>query len=82
MDIDDFSFTPENIEIAAINSQKDDSSQPGALEFLNKWSQMPSSLIDALYLLQNSSNFITQFISSSLIKNEITNYWNLMENND
>lgn len=82
MNIDDFAFTPENIELAAANSQKNDSSQADALEFLNKWSQTPSSIIDSLYLLQKSDKFITHFIASSLIKNVIASYWRQMEKND
>lgn len=78
MNIGDYS--PENIEKAIYCSQIDDPSQnDDAMDFLNKWSQSPSFLETAIFLMQNSNIFNTRFISSTLIKNKIGSYWSLLQ---
>lgn len=81
MNVNDTIFLPENREKAVSHLNDGSSNQSGALNFISEWSSQPSSIFNALHLLQNSSNLILSFISSTVIKNKIASYWQQMDNN-
>lgn len=76
----DSRFSPESIEKAIECSNSDDPNQE-AIDFLNEWTQDPSSLLTALCIIQKSQSDISRFISSSMMKSNIPVYWNRLDGN-
>ncbi|KAK8897688.1 hypothetical protein M9Y10_015653 [Tritrichomonas musculus] len=72
--MEDNPFSYENIEKAACSLSLVPP-PPEATNLLNQWTQQPDSIITALLLTKNSPHPQVHFISSSLIKNNIENYW-------
>jgi hypothetical protein len=74
----DEDFADASIEAAALASQGDSSpTAQAAMDYLSRWSLVPSSIVTALRLLMTSQNQRTQFWSAMLLDRKLCDYWGL-----
>lgn len=77
-------FSRENIEAAAteIKSSNNGPSVQSALDFLQRWSSQPESLVTAVDLLTNSENEQAKFYAGAVLSNGICSHWGKIESNE